>query len=69
MLGAMSFHARNTPKDYYRMIMYIKIGILGVSSNANQADIKKAYFKLAKKFHPDVNKSPDANVKFSEINK
>src|SRR5690348_9720365 len=48
-------------KDYYK--------ILGVDKNANQKDIQKAYRKLARKFHPDVN--PDdkaAEEKLKEIN-
>ena len=36
--------------------------------NASQGEIKKAYFKKAKEFHPDVNKSDGAKEKFSEIN-
>ncbi len=39
-------------KDYYK--------ILGVDKNASQKDIQKAYRKLARKFHPDVN--PDDKV-------
>ncbi|CAG9314881.1 unnamed protein product [Blepharisma stoltei] len=47
-------------KDYYK--------ILGVSPSATDPEIKKAYFILAKKFHPDVCSDPSAKEKFSEIN-
>ncbi len=46
-------------KDYYKT--------LGVAKNASQEEIKKAYKNLAKKYHPDLNKSPDATEKFKEI--
>ena len=47
-------------KNYYE--------VLGVDKNASQDQIKSAYFKLAKQYHPDVNKSAEAPVKFKEIN-
>lgn len=47
-------------RDYYE--------VLGISKGASEDEIKKAYRKLAKKYHPDVNKEADAEAKFKEIN-
>lgn len=47
-------------RDYYE--------VLGVSKTATKADIKKAFRTLAKKYHPDLNKSHDAEEKFKELN-
>ena len=46
-------------RDYYE--------VLGVSKTASKDEIKKAYRKLSKKYHPDINKEPDAADKFKEI--
>jgi molecular chaperone DnaJ len=47
-------------KDYYE--------ILGVPRTADKDEIKRAFRALARKLHPDVNKAPDAEAKFKEIN-
>ncbi|MCI6819446.1 MAG: DnaJ domain-containing protein, partial [Campylobacter sp.] len=41
---------------------------LGIAKGASNDEIKKAYRKLAKEYHPDINKSPEAEEKFKEIN-
>ncbi|MFN4279163.1 molecular chaperone DnaJ [Thermosynechococcus sp.] len=43
--------------------------ILGVSRSADAEEIKRAYRRLARKYHPDVNKEPGAEEKFKEINR
>ena len=47
-------------KDYYH--------IIGVKKDASEDDIKRAYRKLARKYHPDVSKEPGAEAKFKEVN-
>ncbi|XP_022959723.1 chaperone protein dnaJ GFA2, mitochondrial-like [Cucurbita moschata] len=54
--------ARMSARDYY--------DTLGVNKNATASEIKKAYYGLAKKLHPDTNKDdPDAEKKFQEVSK
>ncbi len=48
-------------RDYYE--------ILGVSRSADKEELKRAYRRLARKYHPDVNKEPGAEERFKEINR
>ena len=48
-----------TKRDYYE--------VLGVSKDATKEEIKRAYRKLSKQYHPDINKEPGADEKFKEI--
>ncbi|KAG5930213.1 hypothetical protein E4U42_002615 [Claviceps africana] len=59
--GRRAFHSTNlmSQSDPYQA--------LGVSKSASAADIKKSYYGLAKKYHPDTNKDPGAKEKFAEI--
>src|SRR5688572_18081104 len=47
-------------KDYYQ--------VLGVARDAPAEDIRKAYRQLARKYHPDVSKEPDADARMKEVN-
>ena len=46
-------------KDYYK--------VMGLARDANQDEVKRAYRKLARKYHPDVSKEADAEAKFKEL--
>lgn len=46
-------------KDYYQ--------IMGLARDASQADIKRAYRQLARKYHPDVSKEPDAEERIKDM--
>ena len=48
------------PRDYYE--------VLEVNRNASKDEIKKSFRRLARKWHPDINKTPEAETRFKEIN-
>src|ERR1700677_5315975 len=51
--------ARVEFKDYYK--------VMGVARDATETQIKQAYRKLARKYHPDVSKEKDAEARFKEV--
>jgi molecular chaperone DnaJ len=52
--------AKDVRRDYYE--------VLGVPRDASTEEIKRAFRRLAMKYHPDRNRSPDAEARFKEIN-
>ncbi|KAK7580687.1 hypothetical protein V9T40_001316 [Parthenolecanium corni] len=58
IVGSAGLHEESTP-DYYKT--------LGLSEDCAQDDVKKAFRRLAMKYHPDKCKEPDAEKKFQEI--
>lgn len=51
--------AMSKQKDYYN--------VLEINKDANESEIKQAYRNMAKKYHPDINDSPDAHLRFIEV--
>lgn len=58
-IALFSMEARMEYKNYYE--------ILGIERGASQDEVKKAYRKLARKYHPDVSKETDAEARFKEV--
>ena len=58
-MGRRCLSASTKKRDYYE--------ILGIPRTASKAEIKKSYFELAKKYHPDVNKEKGAEQRFKEV--
>ena len=50
----------SSKRDYYE--------VLGVSRSADAEELKRAYRQLARQYHPDVNKKPEAEDRFKEAN-
>lgn len=59
-LCGKGFNLPMAQRDYYE--------VLGVPKNASPDELKSAFRDLARKYHPDINKEPDAEEKFKEIN-
>ncbi|MCI6157127.1 MAG: DnaJ domain-containing protein [Peptoniphilaceae bacterium] len=66
--GQNGYQQRENPLQEFKIKYEHSCDVLGVPYTADESEVKLAFRKLAKKYHPDINHAPDATIKFQEIN-